>query len=144
LHSCIWKLFVAWILVVLFYRWCRALLPHLEESAIFGAFYLGCGESLPLPWGTEILLTQVIFSWLLFGFWSLVWVFRSFLFFFSFLWIGYMCVLSIHSSRGRLRTGASEDWWMVAPGCDECLTTWCGLTLGRVLQVQVAAWFALV
>jgi hypothetical protein len=28
--------------------------------------------------------------------------------------------------------------------CDEWLTTWCGLTLGRVLQVQVAAWFALV
>jgi hypothetical protein len=50
----------------------------------------------------------------------------------------------MHSSRGRLRTGASEDWWMVAPGCDEWLTTWCGLTLGRVLQVQVMAWFALV
>jgi hypothetical protein len=43
-----------------------------------------------------------------------------------------------------LRTGASEDRWMVAPRCDEWLTTWCGLTLGRVLQVQVAAWFALV
>jgi hypothetical protein len=25
---------------------------------------------------------------------------------------------------------------MVTPGCDECLTTWCGLTLGEVLQVQ--------
>jgi hypothetical protein len=44
----------------------------------------------------------------------------------------------------HLRTGASEDRWMVAPGCDEWLTTWCGLTLGRVLQVHVAAWFALV
>jgi hypothetical protein len=43
-----------------------------------------------------------------------------------------------------LRTGASEDWWMVAPGCDEWLKTWCGLTLGRVLQVQVATWFVLV
>jgi hypothetical protein len=42
-----------------------------------------------------------------------------FLFFFSFLWIGYLCVLSMHSSRGRLRTGASEDRWMVAPSCDE-------------------------
>jgi hypothetical protein len=31
---------------------------------------------------------------------------------------------------------------MVAPWCDEFLTTWCGLTLGWVLQVQVAAWFA--
>jgi hypothetical protein len=27
---------------------------------------------------------------------------------------------------------------------DEWLTTWCGLTLGRVLQVQVVAWFVLV
>jgi hypothetical protein len=61
-----------------------------------------------------------------------------------FLWIGYLCVLSMHSSRGRLRAGASEDRWLVAPGCDEWLTTWCGLTLGRVLQVQVAAWFTLV
>jgi hypothetical protein len=34
---------------VLFFRWCRALLPHLEESAIFRAFYLGCVEPLPLP-----------------------------------------------------------------------------------------------
>jgi hypothetical protein len=54
------------------------------------------------------------------------------------------CVLSMHSLRGRLRTGASEDQCMVAPWCDEWLTTWCGLTLGRVLQVHVAAWFALV
>jgi hypothetical protein len=43
-----------------------------------------------------------------------------------------------------LRTRASEDQWMVTPWCDEWLTTWCGLTLGRVLQVHVAAWFALV
>jgi hypothetical protein len=34
LHSCIWELFFAWILVELFCRWCWALLPHLEESAI--------------------------------------------------------------------------------------------------------------
>jgi hypothetical protein len=70
--------------------------------------------------------------------------FVLFLFSFFFLWIGYLCVLSTHSSRGRLRTRASKDRWMVAPGCDEWLTTWCGLTLGRVLQVQVATWFALV
>jgi hypothetical protein len=49
LHSCIWELFFTRFLVVLFFRWCWALLPHLEESAIFGAFYLGCVESLPLP-----------------------------------------------------------------------------------------------
>jgi hypothetical protein len=38
LHSCIWELFFAWFLVVLFCRWCRALLPHLEESAILEHF----------------------------------------------------------------------------------------------------------
>jgi hypothetical protein len=31
LHSCIWELFFAWILVVLLCQWCRALLPHLES-----------------------------------------------------------------------------------------------------------------
>jgi hypothetical protein len=30
LHSCFWELFFTWILVVLFCRWCRAFLPHLE------------------------------------------------------------------------------------------------------------------
>jgi hypothetical protein len=39
----------------------------------------------------------------------------------------------------QVRTRASEDQWMVAPGYDERLATWCGLTLGRVLQVKVAA-----
>jgi hypothetical protein len=34
------------------------------------------------------------------------------------------------SDEEVLRTGASEDRWMVAPGYDELLTTWCGLTLG--------------
>jgi hypothetical protein len=38
LHSCIWELFFAWILVVLFCWWCRALLPHLEESTILENF----------------------------------------------------------------------------------------------------------
>jgi hypothetical protein len=71
-------------------------------------------------------------------------LFCFFSFLFLFLWIGYLCVLSMHSSRGRLRTGASEDRWMVDPGCDEWLTAWCGLTLERVLQVQIATWFALV
>jgi hypothetical protein len=28
-------------------------------------------------------------------------------------------VLSMHSSKERLRTGASEGWWMVVPWCDE-------------------------
>jgi hypothetical protein len=50
----------------------------------------------------------------------------------------------IQLGQQTLRTGASENRWMVAPGYDEWLTTWCGLTFGYVLQVQVATWFALV
>jgi hypothetical protein len=38
MHSCIRELFFARILFVLFCRWCRALLPHLEESAILEHF----------------------------------------------------------------------------------------------------------
>jgi hypothetical protein len=129
-----------WNLVVLFWRWCRALLPHLEVSAILEHFISVMSSHFPCLRGLRFLSLK----WSCLGFWSLVWVFESFLFFFSFLWIGYLCVLSMHSSRGRLRTGTSEDRWMVSPGYDEWLKTWCGLTLGRVLQVQVVASFALV
>jgi hypothetical protein len=38
LHSCIWDLFFSWFLVVLFCRWCRALLPPLAKSAIWEHF----------------------------------------------------------------------------------------------------------
>jgi hypothetical protein len=38
LHSCIWELFFAGILVVLCCRWRRALLPHLKESEILEHF----------------------------------------------------------------------------------------------------------
>jgi hypothetical protein len=49
----------------------------------FGAFCLDCVELFPLCKGNEIFLSQVIVLWLLFGFWSLVWVFGLFLFLFS-------------------------------------------------------------
>jgi hypothetical protein len=84
-----------------------------------------------LALGYHIFLTQVIFSWLLFSFWSFVWVFRLFIFFFFFLWISYLCVLSMRSSMGRLRTRASEDRLMVTPGCGEWLTTWCDWLLAE-------------
>jgi hypothetical protein len=42
-----------------------------------------------------------------------------------------MCVLSMHSSRGRIEDHVwFEDQWMVASWCDEWLTTLCGLILG--------------
>jgi hypothetical protein len=62
------------------------------------------------------------------------------------MWSSLQSLLAISFSLcyDLLRTGAFEDRWMVAPGCDVLLTTWCGLTPGRVLQVQVAALFELV
>jgi hypothetical protein len=144
LHSCIWELFFARILVVLFCWWCQALLPHLEESAILEHFILVVSSRCPCLRGP----TSFSLKWSFLGFClAFDHLFEFFVRFVSvtfFLWIGYLCVLSMHSSRGRLRTEASEDRWMAAPGCDEWLTTWCGLTLGRVFQVQVVAWFALV
>jgi hypothetical protein len=121
----------AWILVVLFCRWCRALLPHLEESTILEHFTSVVSSRCPYLRGPRFFSLK----WSLPGFClasdHLFEIF--FCFFFSFLWIGYLCVLSMHSSRGRLRTGASEDRWMVAPSVMSDMTMWCGLTLGRVL-----------
>jgi hypothetical protein len=143
LHSCIWELFFAWILVVLFCRWCRALLPHLEESTILEHFISVVLSRCPCLSGPGSFSLKWSFLGFCLAFDHLLeFFFRSFSF--SFLWIGYLCVLSMHSSTGRLRIGAFEDQWMVAPSYDEWLATWCGLTLGRVLQVLVAAWFALV
>jgi hypothetical protein len=69
-------------------------------------FCLGCVESLPLPKGIETFLLQVILLFALaLAFDRLLKFFWSFLFLFLFLF-GYpnVCVLSAHSSRGRLRT----------------------------------------
>jgi hypothetical protein len=144
LRSCIWELFFSWILVVLFCRWCRAPLPHLEDLTILEHFISVVSSRCPCLRGPRFFSLRWSFLGSCLAFDHLLKFFFCFLFFFSFLWIGYLCVLLMHSSRGTLSTGASEDRWMVTPGCDEWLTTWCGLTLGRVLQVQVAAWFALV
>jgi hypothetical protein len=75
---------------------------------------LGCVEPLPLPKGSETCLLQVIFLFafvrLLIACWSLF-LFVSFLFLFSL--ISFVCVLSMHSSRGRLRTmcGSRTGGW---------------------------------
>jgi hypothetical protein len=66
-------------------------------------------------------------------------LFILFLFFFSSLVLLHVGVVN------ALNTGEIEDhvWFedrcMVASLCDECLTTLCGLILGQVMQVQVAA-----
>jgi hypothetical protein len=79
-------------------------------------FCLGCVESLPLPKGSESCLLQVIlvfaFLWLSIACWSFLLV-VSFLFLFSL--ITKMCVLSMHSSRGRLRAmcGSRIGGWLL-------------------------------
>jgi hypothetical protein len=84
-------------------------------SLLEHGFCLGCVEPLPLPKGSETCLLQVILSFAFLGFRSLdgVFVFFLFLFYFPFLFIYQMCVLSMHSSRGRLRTmfGSRTDGW---------------------------------
>jgi hypothetical protein len=120
----------AWILVVLFWWLCRALLPHLEESAILEHFISVMSSHCPCLRGQR--------------FFSLKWSCFGFCLAFVISELVTMCVLLMHSSRGRLRNGASEDRWIVDPWSDEWLTRWCGLTLGWVLKVHVAAWFTLV
>jgi hypothetical protein len=76
-------------------------------------FCLGCVEPLPLPKGSETCLLQVILFFAFLGFRSLVGVsFYLFLFFFLFSDFQ-ICVLSMHSSRGRLRTmcGSRTGGW---------------------------------
>jgi prepilin signal peptidase PulO-like enzyme (type II secretory pathway) len=126
LHSCIWELFFAWILVALFCWWCRALLPHLEESAILEHFISVVSSHCPCLRGQR--------------FYSLKWFFLGFCLTFDHLFEFLVRFFSFSLFSELVtcvccqwRTGVSEDRWMVAPGCDEWLTTWCGLTLGRVL-----------
>jgi hypothetical protein len=64
----------------------------------------------------------VIFSWLLFGFWSLVWVFQLFHFFFSFSldWL-LVCVVNALIKGGGIKErsvkgpvdGLSRLWWVI-------------------------------
>jgi hypothetical protein len=74
---------------------------------------LGCVESLPLPKGFETCLLQVILFFSFLGFRSLVGVSFFIRFFFPFLFDYQMCLLSMHSSRGRLRTmcGSRTGGW---------------------------------
>jgi hypothetical protein len=96
-------------LFVVFVLWFGGSLSLLEFC-----FCLGCVEPLPLPKGSETYLLQVImlfaFGWLSIAGWSFfLVVYFLFLFsLFTFVW-----VLSMHSSRGRLRTmcGSRTGGW---------------------------------
>jgi hypothetical protein len=73
-------------------------------SLLEHGFCLGCVQPMPLPKGSETCLLQVISFFAFLGFRSLVGVFFFVSILFSFLFAYQMCVLSMHSSRGRLRT----------------------------------------
>jgi hypothetical protein len=109
----------------------------------FEVVCLGCAESLALPKGTEISLSQEVFFWILFGFWSLVLVFHWFLFFFSFNWI------ERQRTSGWSLLAVMSDWqhgvdWLLAEYCSCRLRLdllWCrwragakGLCLARHLR----------
>jgi hypothetical protein len=61
LHSCIWELFFARILVVLFCRWCRALSPHLEELAILEHFISVVSSRCPCLRGPRFFSLKISF-----------------------------------------------------------------------------------
>jgi hypothetical protein len=115
------KLFFAWILVVLFCRWCRALLPHLEESTILDHFI-----SVPLS-RCPCLRGPRFFSlkWSFLGFClAFDHLFEFFVRFFSFFlfslnWL-LVCVVNalikreieVWSVRGPV-DGRSWLWWVI-------------------------------
>jgi hypothetical protein len=133
LHWCIWEPFVTWILVVLFCRWCRTLLLHLEESTILEHFISVVSSRFPCLRGPRFFSLK----WSCFGFClSFDHLFKFFICFFSFYLFSRlvtMCVLSMHSSRWdwgpkRPRTGGwsllamMSDWqrgvdWLLAEYC---------------------------
>jgi hypothetical protein len=129
-----WHASVQWELA--FMLWDLFVLPKIALCfALLSMVSSPCGS----PWGVTILsvfsrlcwavalasgdrdfFSQVILFWLFFGFWSLVWVFCSFLFFFL-LWIGdYVCCQCTHQGEDwgpeRPRTGGwlllrvMSDW----------------------------------
>jgi hypothetical protein len=120
LHSCIWELFFAWFLVVLFCWWCRAPLPHLEESVILEHFISVVSSRCPCLKGPRSFSLKWSFLGFCLAFDHLLEFFFCFLFFFSFLWIGYLCVVNAlikgeiedRSVRGPV-DGRSWLWWVI-------------------------------
>jgi hypothetical protein len=100
-------------------------------SLLEHGFVSDVSSHCPCLRGSETCLLQVILFFAFLGFRSLVEVsFCLFLFFFRFSDYQ-MCVSSMHSLRGRLRTMCgSRTGLMVASWCDEWLTTLCGLIFG--------------
>jgi hypothetical protein len=127
LHSCIWELFFPWILVVLFCRRCRALLPHLEESAIFEHFIYMVSSRCPCLRDQNLSHSSYLvlaFVWLLIT--CLSFSVFSFLFCFFSELVTCVCCQCTHQGGDwgpkRLRTGG---WSLLAVMCDwQCGVDW--------------------
>jgi hypothetical protein len=121
LHSCIWELFFAWVLVVLFCWWCRALLPHLEELAILEHFISVVSSRCPFLRGLRFFSLKWSFLGFCLAFDHLFeFLFRLFSFFlFSLNWL-LVCVVNAlikgeiedRSVRGPV-DGRSWLWWVI-------------------------------
>jgi hypothetical protein len=99
LHSCIWELFFAWILVVLYWRWCQALLPHLEESEILEHFILVVSSRFPCLRGPRFFSLK----WSFLGFclaFNHLFEFFSHLFYFSLFSKLVTCVCCQYTHQG--------------------------------------------
>jgi hypothetical protein len=120
LHSCIWELLFTWILVVLFCRWCRTLLPHLEESTILEHFISVVSSRCPYLRGPRFFSLKWSFLGFCLAFDHLLeFLFRFFSFLFSLNWL-LGCVVNElikgeiedRSVRG-LMDGRSWLWWVI-------------------------------
>jgi hypothetical protein len=121
LHSCFGRSLccLSLLCALLFCRWCRALLPHLEESAVWSILSQLCW-AVALASGDQDLLFQVI----LFGFClAFDHLFEFFVRFFSFSFfyeLVTMCVVNAlikgeiedQSIRGPV-DGRSLVWWVI-------------------------------
>jgi hypothetical protein len=127
-------------LFVVFEHWFGGLCCLLENC-----FVSDVSSRCPCLRGPRLVFFKWSCSLPFFGFRSLVWVsFYSFLFFFYSLGLLYVCVVNA-LIKGEIEDHVwFEDRCMFASWCDEWLTMLCGPIFGWVLQVQVAAWLALV
>jgi hypothetical protein len=92
--------------------------PLVVFALCLSMFCLGCVEPLPLPKGSETSSTSSNLALCLFLTFDHLLKFRLVISFsFIFLFIYKSCVLSMHSSRGRLRTmcGSRTGGWSL-PG----------------------------
>jgi hypothetical protein len=120
-NSCIWELLFAWILVVLFCQWCRALLPQLEESVILEHFISVVSSRYPFLRGPRSFSLKWSFLGFCLAFWSLPWFFLFFLFFFSFFSKLVTCLCCQYTHQGEIEDrsvrgpvdGRSCLWWVI-------------------------------